>query len=323
MSDSRKVPLILAPLLGVTTHDFRKIFAKQFGGFDKAVSPFIVTTSGNPATIAHFRDVLPQNNIGSIPLVPQLIGKNPTDFIAASSRLHSEFGYSEINWNIGCPAPTVITKTRGAGLLTHPDIIEKFLETVFASKPQYSFSVKMRIGREDPDDFLKIIPILNRFPLVNVTLHPRTAAQMYGGSVDMMRFEIMHDSIDHPIIYNGDIKTAEDARRILVKFPKVSALMIGRGAVIDPTLPIRITDPQSPSLSVNQLKNFHDEIFSTYQNRMEGGVVPILGRMKELWKYWAVNFGDSERSLRQILKSDSFCRYDTTVSEIFEKSLQI
>jgi tRNA-dihydrouridine synthase B len=150
--------------MGITGATFRRIYNRHFPGFSAALAPFITTTHGNPASRSHFKDVLPENNRDSLPLIPQLIGRSGPDFARAAKRLHDDFGYTEVNWNIGCPSGTVTAKQRGAGILPHPDLIDDFLDHVCANIT-CRLSVKMRIGFKDPLEYRVLIPILNRYPI--------------------------------------------------------------------------------------------------------------------------------------------------------------
>ena len=101
VTNTALIRLILAPLLGVTTADFRRVFASQYSGFNEALAPFVSTTKGNPPARAHFRDLLPERNLNGMPLVPQLIGKSGEEFLMAAKILHENMGFTHINWNIG------------------------------------------------------------------------------------------------------------------------------------------------------------------------------------------------------------------------------
>ena len=311
--------LILAPLLGVTTASFRTIVAQSFPGFSDALAPFITTTKGNPAALSHFRDVHPDRNRGGLPLIPQLIGKDGHDFITAANRLHTEFGYAHINWNIGCPAPTVTAKARGAGLLPHPDLIDAFLDTVFSHTQNYAVSLKMRLGYASTKESEALIPILNRYPLCEVTVHARTAAQQYSGMVNLDAFKILYNGLTVPLIYNGDITSTGFARSILEQFPRLAGLMIGRGAIADPTLPGRINGalPDTGALSPDDLERFHNTLFSTYQSLMEGGPTPILGRMKELWRYFSIHWGHDNRCIKKVLKASTIADFQSAADYAF------
>lgn len=232
--------LILAPMEGLTELLFRRAYHQCFpGAFDYAISPFISLTHGNLADAEKkIDDVLPARNVDSMPVIPQLLGHEPSEFVMLSNRLY-ELGFTEINWNIGCPMRRVAGKHRGSGILPYPDEVRRLLDVVIPQmRPR--LSIKMRLGYRDNHEIDQIIPILNDYPLASVIVHPRIGKQMYGGQPDLERFAEVLPLIKHPVIYNGDICTVYDYGRIRSRFPQVHDVMIGRGALYNPLLPMEI-----------------------------------------------------------------------------------
>jgi tRNA-dihydrouridine synthase B len=309
--------LILAPLMGITTATFRRIYNRHFPGFDGAMAPFITTTHGNPASRSHFRDLLPENNRDTLPLVPQLIGRDGPDFARAANRLRDEYGFTEVNWNIGCPSGTVTAKKRGAGLLPHPDLIDTFLDHV-CSAVHCRLSIKMRLGLSDSAQWRALVPVLNRYPIAEITMHPRTGGQMYDGIVNMDAFAGFFAACDKPIIYNGDIIAAEGALKLCERFPGLSGLMIGRGAVANPFLPnaIKSAADEKTLFDRTRLKLFHDDLLIVYEASLEGGAPVVLGRMKEIWAYWTA-VSDDRQAIKRILKAKRTDEYRSAVDAVF------
>lgn len=234
--------LILAPMQGLTELLFRKTFNRIFpGAFDYAISPFLSITHGNLRDAGKkVDDVLPDANVGSIPVVPQLLGHEIEGFVDLANRLY-DLGYNEVNWNMGCPMRRVAGKHRGSGILPYPDEVREILDRVVpAMKPK--LSVKVRLGYRSKDEIDHIIPILNDYPLINVTIHPRIGKQMYSGVPDLDKFAEVLPLVKHPVIYNGDICSVYDYGKIRSRFPQVKDVMIGRGALYNPLLPIQIKD---------------------------------------------------------------------------------
>ena len=225
---------------GLTELLFRRVYEQCFPRvFDLAVSPFLSLTHGNLADAwKKIDDVLPEPNKGSIPVVPQILGKEPEEFVALANRLF-EIGYEEVNWNIGCPVRRVAAKHRGSGILPYPHEVRCILEQV-VPRLQGKLSVKMRLGLRSPDEIFDLVPVLNDFPLASVTIHPRTGKQQYGGQVDLDTFGRVLPLIRHHVIYNGDIHTLADYRRIRARFPQIKDFMLGRGVLYNPCLPLEI-----------------------------------------------------------------------------------
>ena len=231
---------------GLTELLFRRVYEQCFPGvFDLAVSPFLSLTHGDlSGAWEKIDDVLPEPNRGSIPVVPQILGKEPEEFVALANRLY-EIGYTEVNWNIGCPVRRVAAKHRGSGILPYPDEVRAILEQV-VPRLQGKLSVKMRLGLRSPEEIFALIPVLNDFPLASVTIHPRTGKQQYGGQVDLDTFGRALPLIRHRVVYNGDIHSLADYRRIQSRFPQIEDFMLGRGVLYNPQLPVQLNHTPSP-----------------------------------------------------------------------------
>ena len=130
----------------------------------------------------------------------------------------ADFGYGEVNWNLGCPYPMVTGKRRGAGLLPYPGAIKAFLDEACA-RSALPISVKLRLGLVDPREILAVMPALNAFPLRRVIIHPRIGAQMYEGDVDLDGFAEAAALCAHDVMYNGDIRNVADFESIRTRFP--------------------------------------------------------------------------------------------------------
>ena len=245
--------LILAPMQGLTELMFRKVYHNCFpGALDLAISPFLSLTHGNLADAwKKIDDVLPEANQDSIPVIPQILGKEPIEFVELANRLH-EIGYTEVNWNIGCPMRRVTAKHRGSGILPYPDEVRSILDYIIP-RLRPALSVKMRLGLHSPDEIFNLIPILNDYPLLNITIHPRTGKQQYSGQVDLDTFEQTLPLLKHQVIYNGDLCTVADFRRLRQRFPKIQHYMIGRGILYDPLLPLKIKNNHPADLKATLL----------------------------------------------------------------------
>ena len=194
--------LILAPMRGITTMHYRKAFVRHFQGLDIEMAPFISTVGAERINPKLLKDVLPSSNSG-LPLIPQLIGNRADDFVRMACALR-ELGDNEVNWNLGCPHKPIRKKRRGSGLLPHPDAVDAILDQVCERSP-CRISVKVRLGVSDKSELMKLVPVLNRYPLSEVVIHPRTAEQMYTGTVDLDAFEEAFQALELPVCYNGDI----------------------------------------------------------------------------------------------------------------------
>jgi len=308
-------PLILAPLKGYTDAVFRDAFSRHFGGVDRAVAPFIPTVSGPRVRAGLLSDLLPEKN-RHIAVTPQIIGKSAGDFVLVARALF-DLGYGELNWNLGCPFPMVMKKGRGCGLLPHPEKIDAFLEEVLSAVP-IRLSVKLRLGRVDPDEIFQVLPVLNRYPLAEIILHPRTAGQMYGGRPDRLRFASVLAESTHPVVYNGDINTAADFRRLAERFPGVCGWMLGRGILVDPHLARAIRSRRHRiDRRTERFRAFHDDLIEGYRSKLSGPG-HLLDRMKGFWKYFGIGFDGGRQIAKKIHRCRAMDVYTDLVARFFD-----
>ena len=274
--------LILAPMQGLTELMFRKVYHTCFpGALDLAISPFLSLTHGNLADAwKKIDDVLPEANQDSIPVIPQILGKEPVEFVELANRLH-EIGYSEVNWNIGCPMRRVTAKHRGSGILPFPDEVRSILDYIMP-RLRPALSVKMRLGLHSPDEIFNLIPILNDYPLLNITIHPRTGKQQYSGQVDLDTFEQTLPLLKHQVIYNGDLCTVADFRRLRQRFPKIQHYMIGRGILYDPLLPLKIKNNHPADLKATLL------FVTALSDAINQLPIREESRMRKTKEYWCL-----------------------------------
>ena len=256
--------LWLAPLRGVTIRAFREAFAGPIreAGFTGAYAPFI---PANPGIRVNDR-MLADLGATDLPLVPQVITKDP----AAMRELLKGFkarGFTRADLNAGCPFPMIRRRGRGSGLFRTPDVLERLIEAGCDEMGPGRFSVKMRLGLERPDEILALMPILNRYPLAVVTIHARTARQMYEGNCDLAAFLSAARLSTNPVMYNGDLEMGAQPPA-LSAFP----LMVGRGFVR--ALGAR---DDSAALLRRYIEISRGEL---------SGDHPVLGRVKELVAYW-------------------------------------
>jgi len=309
--------LILAPLRGITNCTFRKIYHKHFQYFDEAVAPFVSPTASEKLGNGLFSDLLPAENENSMPVEPQILLNNPDVLYPFLDKIY-DFGYKKININMGCPAAVVVKKKKGAALLENPDLIDNVLAKISADK-RFEFSVKMRLGMKDKNKIFEILPMIESHKPSEIILHPRTAEMQYSGNADLEYFAKVCNKISTPIIYNGDIFSYAKFKKINEMFGnKISGIMIGRGALTNPFLPAQCRGdcPQSPVDPKQKIRDFVNDLYNEYKANYFGEK-PVLGKMKELWKYLRFSFENSGKPVKKILKSGSLFSYETNVVQFF------
>ena len=316
----QRIKLYMAPLKGFTDHLFRSAFADHFAGFDLAVAPFIASTQGYRIKKKYVKDVLPENNT-RMPVIPQILSKNAADFIVLANYLY-DLGYDTVNWNLGCPYPMVANKKRGSGLLPYTDRIQAFLDRVI-HEIHGSLSIKVRLGWKDNTDIFRLLPVIDQYPLSEIIIHPRTGLQRYEGSVDLDTFEGCLAEIRQPVVYNGDIRTVDDFRRLSRRFDRVHAWMIGRWCLADPFLPgcIKTGIDDIPD-KIYRMQRFHEALFEAY-SRVLDGPSHVLNKMKGFWRYFSLPFEDCKKSMKKITKTHRPDQYLERVNLFFESEAQL
>ena len=305
--------LYLAPLEGITGWIYRSAVYECFGGFDKYFVPFI-----RPNQMGHFsarekKDILPAHNAG-MRTVPQILTNQAEDFLRTAVKL-KEYGYEEVNLNLGCPSKTVVTKRRGAGFLAEPERLEVFLDEIFGKCP-IRISVKTRLGMEEPGEFTRLLKLYNKYPMEELIIHPRVQKDFYKNTPRLEMFEIALEESRNPLCYNGDINSVSDADRLQERFPQTDAIMMGRGVLTDPSLARQIKGGRRADKE--ELRRFHDLLYSGYCEEMSGDRT-ILYKMKELWFYLADIFADSKKYAKKIKKAEKCAVYEKIVEEMFRE----
>jgi tRNA-dihydrouridine synthase B len=301
----------LAPLQGITDYSFRQAFASLFEAPDLAFSPFIETHRPDHRA---YRDVLPDRNKG-IRLVPQFLGNNADEIRQVILHLN-ELGYSQVNWNLGCPYPMVTKKQMGAGLLPYPQQIDAVLNELYKD-PALQLSVKMRLGLISSDDWRALVPVFNKYSLTEVIIHPRTASQMYNGEVNETGFLDLISQLVHPACYNGNINSLDDFQSLSQRMPLVSRWMIGRGLIANPLLlnEIKTNNKATPQEIKTAISQLHDQLL--YHNSIRlSGESHLVHRVKPYWEYFAKSLPDNKKGLKNIKKASTYNAYINACKEV-------
>lgn len=303
-----------SPLQGFTDFRFRNAFQKYFGGIDLYIAPYIRLDGKQEIKPGNQRDILPSNN-NTLNLIPQIITKDAGEFLFVSKYVQN-LGYNELNWNLGCPHSMVAKRGMGSGLLSTPDKINEILNRV-CGETDIQISVKMRLGYENPSEIFHVLPILEKYPLTNITIHPRIGKQLYKGEVDLKTFEDCLSLTSHKVFYNGDITSVASFREMKERFPSIGNWMIGRGLISDPFLPsmIKADNPVYPENRYEVFNSFHDALFSSWEEALSGQK-HLLMKMYSFWEYFIQSFPNSPKGLKKIKKAQTINVYREAVKQI-------
>ena len=295
----------LAPLEGITTYVYRNAYHKYFRKMDKYFTPFIVPHKDKKFNTRELKELSPEHNHG-LNVVPQLLTNNAEDFLKTAKDI-VQMGYDEINLNLGCPSRTVVTKKKGAGFLEYPEELDRFLDEIYGNA-NFKISVKTRIGKDSPDEFYQLLEIYNKYPIEELTIHPRIQTDYYQNTPNLDMFKVAYEESKNPICYNGDIRTTDDLTSLTQQFPDLKHVMIGRGIIRNPGL--------LTHLDKETLLSFHNMILEEYI-KISSGERNVLFKMKELWFYMLNLFEDAEKIGKKIKKTERLKEYEAIINMLF------
>ena len=306
--------IYLAPIQGFTDFVYRKAYSEVFCGVDAYFIPYVFIKN-NQVTNKYKKEILFENNPQER-IIPQVLIKDENELLQLS-KLLSDFGYKEINLNLGCPYPMVTNRRKGAGLLPYPENIKSILSAFF-EKGCIQLSIKLRAGLESPKEIENIIPVLNEFPLTEVIFHPRIAKQLYKGEIITSAFQFVLENLNHKLIYNGDIFSLNDFESKKQLFPGIKHWMLGRGVLMNSFLPAETKGLFfSKKEKTKKLKIFHDLILEEYFKTMDNDG-NTLNKMKQFWTYFSYNFTDRSKTFRAIKKTRNLNDLKIQAQIIFE-----
>lgn len=309
--------LYLAPMEEITGFVYRNTLDKHFGCVDKYFTPFVTPNQNKILKTREGRELIPEHNKG-LNVVPQILTNNSEHFNELADYIES-LGYKEININCGCPSNTVVKKSKGSGILRDPFLLDRFLDGVFSHDTGLAISVKTRVGYLDDEDFDDIMKIYNKYPMKELIVHPRTQKDFYKGSPRMEKFDYAYNNASMELSYNGNIFSLKDYENIVNKYPKITSVMIGRGAIMNPDIFAYIKNGKRADNKA--LQAFVNELFENYS--LEFGKIDGLYKLKEFWSYFQEYFMEKvdknilDKQLKQIRKTKDPVEYKNAVNIIF------
>ena len=304
----------VAPMEGLTDRVWRQAHQKWFGWAGapaKYYAPFLSPPENRVLIQKKMAELAPEANPGA-PVVPQLLAKDGALAAWMVGQLR-QLGYTEVNLNFGCPSGTVTAKGKGSGMLRDLDKLDTFLAALFA-EAEGPLTVKTRLGVEKPEEFAAVLEVYNRYPIAELTIHPRVMRQQYRGIADREAFAKALPECRMPVCYNGDLTTVEQLRVLEADFPTVQSLMVGRGIIADPALFRQALG--GPAATKEELRGYLDDLYHGY-TALFGSAGCAISRMKGHWFYLIHRFDGSERLEKQLRKLREPWEYETVVNQIF------
>ena len=301
MDNNIKIPVLAAPLQGVTDNVWRMAQHSVFGGVDAYYAPFMRVERGEVRR-KDLRDVEPDRNAG-ITLIPQILACQPDHALMMVDALKQR-GYSRIDVNLGCPFPPIALHRKGSGMLAYPELAEA-LFTALAAVDGMEYSVKMRLGWDQSDQWRDILPLLDILKPVNIAVHPRIGKQQYKGDLDIGQFEALMAASPWPIVYNGGLRTVEDIEAVVSRYPNLAAVMVGSGLAANPGM-------FAPDATPDDYRRFHDLLVDGYTDQLNGGEAQLVRHLQDIWQTFLP--GTGHKLFKAIRKSRTLDQYQTAAS---------
>ncbi|HKF51498.1 MAG TPA: tRNA dihydrouridine synthase DusB [Candidatus Acidoferrales bacterium] len=219
---------MLAPMAGVTDTIFRRVI-RGLGGCGLIMTEFTSAEGVTRSAAKTLRYLY--YDADEHPIAAQLFGAD-AEVMAAAAALVEDLGFDQIDINLGCPAKKVV-KCGGSGLLRDLKLLEHVLTSVRAAV-KIPMTIKMRSGWDDANVVaVEVARMAEGIGVEAVAVHPRTRVQGYSGQADWSVIARVQEAVGIPVIGNGDIRSPEDAERMVAQ-TGCDAVMIGRTAATNP-----------------------------------------------------------------------------------------
>lgn len=300
-----------APVQGHTDAAYRHFHALNFGNHTEYYTPFIRLEKGGLRNrdLKDFTSGL--NEISGV--VPQIIFRD-RDELNSLVKLLKENGASAIDLNMGCPFPLQTGHGRGAATIANTQLVQS-VEEMVNTNPDIKFSVKMRLGLVDPDEWHILLSHLNNIPLSHIAVHPRVAKQQYNGDLYLDRFGELLGASKNPVVFNGEIHTPDDIRHIIETFPQINGIMIGRGLLARPSLVAEYIAGEEieKEQRLKLLLKFHRQLLDFYESTLCGDS-QIISKIKPFWEYTEKEIG--RKAYKAIKKASNIAKYHSAVATV-------
>ena len=309
--DADTRPLMLAPMQGLTNRALRAYFINS-------VRPDVVFTEFmrvNPVAAVERLSAADRREIAAaeegVPLVVQLVGHGREALVSAA-RAAGEAGAAHINLNMGCPYGRMTSGLTGGGMLRRPADLTEIIPAL-RDAIDGSFSVKLRAGYDDPDQVFSLLPLFESSGVDFLVLHPRTVVQKYGGTADHGVTALVVRETRLPVIANGDIRSDADGGRVLGE-TGAAGLMLGRGAIADPPLFLRLRGQLGPESGRGERRTevgrYLREVLFRY-GQLFCGDAQVLSKVKEIIAY--LDEPELSKPLKELRRAKTLRAFDAAL----------
>ncbi len=234
--------ILLAPMEGLADPLMRHVLT-AIGGYDWGICEFVRVT-GSVLPNRTFLRTCPELHNGSrteagTPMRVQLLGSDP-HFMAGNARRLVKHRPAGVDINFGCPAPIVFRHRGGSALLGEPELLYDIVSAVRAEVPRdIPFTAKMRLGIADDSLAVECARAIEAAGADELIVHGRTKVDGYRPPARWHLIDRVRAAVNFPIIANGEVWTVADFRQCQAE-SGCADVMLGRGALADPLLPLKV-----------------------------------------------------------------------------------
>ena len=222
--------IVSAPMAGISNESYRYILKQMGAGL---IYSEMVSIMGIVYNSKKTIDLLKLNDFER-PISIQIFGHDTSSFVSAAKYVCENIKPDILDINMGCPVPKVALRSQaGSGLLKDPNKIYDIVSEV-VKNVDIPVSVKIRAGWDDNNiNCVEVAKLIEKAGASAIAIHPRTRSQGYSGNADWSLIKKVKESVNIPVIGNGDIKTIYDAKRMLEE-TNCDAIMIARSLIGNP-----------------------------------------------------------------------------------------
>ncbi len=322
----KKNSLIFAPMEGVTDERYRLALFQTCPQWDYFYTDFLRCPS-----VGFYTDKKVLEHYGnSVYEIDELREKTVYQILTSMTALTtpiigqiSKLNINQLDLNLGCPSKTVNAHGGGSYLLQDLKSLKSIVRDIRKNFPRH-FSVKMRIGYRDDNNFIEALKLLEGEGVDSITLHARTRDQLYKGVADWKYLEKASSTVSIPIIGNGDIWNVHDIKRVLEDCG-CHSIMIARGALKTPWLADiyktyngkldEVTDELLLAERIRRLPKYFQCLEDEYRKFTPEEHI-ILKRFKAFSRYLFDDFKDGAKIKSSFLRTKELDIFKDTLSEL-------